>query len=374
MTRILTLTGRLLVGAALLGGCGWAPRPGPTQNEIFAGSVLREGDAFIVVVDDRVTSIANVAPALGFSAGFEQAGLVGADTIAPGDTLALTIFENVEDGLIARAGTGAAAIQELQVDSSGFIFVPYVGRIRAAGNSPEAVRRIVADRLGQQTPDPQVQVVREAGDGTAISIQGEVGAPGVYALERPTRTLAAMIAAAGGVSGDQSLAQVTLVRGSHRGSIWYDDLFDHPSADIALRPGDRILVRQDDRAYTALGATGEQRLVPFERRRLSAVEALGTVGGLNPTQADPTGVFVFREEPELVAGQILGRSDLRGEQRVVYVLDLTRPNGLFFARDFQIRDGDLVYVTQAPIVQFNSVIASLSGSLGAVNATTNLGE
>ena len=41
---------------------------------------------------------------------------------------------------------------------------------------------------------------------------------------------------------------------------------------------------------------------------------------------------------------------------------------------FQIRDGDLVYVTQAPIVQFNSVIASLSGSLGAVNATTNLGE
>ena len=49
---------------------------------------------------------------------------------------------------------------------------------------------------------------------------------------------------------------------------------------------------------------------------------------------------------------MLGRTDLIGAQRMVYVLDLTEPNGMFMARDFVIRDGDTVYVTEAPFVQW----------------------
>jgi hypothetical protein len=32
---------------------------------------------------------------------------------------------------------------------------------------------------------------------------------------------------------------------------------------------------------------------------------------------------------------------------LIYVLDLTEPDGMFNARDFAIRDGDTVYVTEA---------------------------
>lgn len=356
----------LLLTAGLLAACA-LPRVGPNKSEIFAGSVLREGDAFVLTVDDRINAIAAVAPALGFSAGFLNAGELGADTIRAGDTLGLTIFENVDDGLLVPTGANATAIEEVQVDAQGFIFVPYAGRVRAEGNSPEALRQIITEQLAAQTPDPQVAIRRLAGDGATVSVQGAVTAQGVYPIERPTRTLIPMLAAAGGVSVEPEIARVTIQRGDHRAEVFYDDLYASAANDIALRDGDAIVVKSDSRTFTALGATGAQDRITFESRTISAIEALAQVGGLSSTVADPTGVFVFRNEPEAIAEQLVGQ-DVTGTQRVVYVLDLTRPNGMFMARDFAIRDGDTVYVTEAPFVQFNKTIAALTGSLNAADS------
>ncbi|SMY08719.1 polysaccharide biosynthesis/export family protein [Flavimaricola marinus] len=356
-----------VVAFSLVASCG-LPRPGPNRAEIFSGSVMEQGDAFVLTVDDRVNLIAGVTPALAFAEGFENAATLGSDTINPGDVLGLTIWENVDDGLLVPAGQNATVLEEVQVDGAGYIFVPYAGRVRAAGNTPEAVRRIISEKLEEQTPDPQVQVRRLAGDGSTVSIVGGVGAQGVYPIERPTRTLANMLARAGGVAIEPEIAKVTVVRGNHTGTIWFEDLYDHPAHDIALRGGDRIIVEEDDRTFTALGATGTQSYVPFQSQTISAIEALAQVGGLSSVAADPTGVFVFRNEPESIARQLVGRNDLVGTQRVIYVLDLTRPNGMFFARDFAIRDGDTVYVTEAPFVQFDRVISALTGTLSAGDA------
>ncbi len=362
-----------LVVLAMLAGCG-LPRSGPNKNEIFAGSVQQEGDAFILTVDDRVNRIASVTPALGFSSGFTGAGVLGSDTIQPGDVLSLVIWENVDDGLLVPSGMNATVLEEVQVDGQGFIFVPYAGRIRAAGNTPEAVRRIITEKLADQTPDPQVQVARLSGDGQTVTVLGGVESQGVYPIERPTRTLSAMLAQAGGIAIAPEIAQVKVVRGSHTGTIWFEDLHAHPAHDIALRGGDRIFVQQDTRYFTALGATGTQDRVTFESQTVTAIEALAMVGGLSSTAADPTGVFVFRNEPEAIARQLVGRADLVGTQRVVYVLDLTRPNGMFMARDFAIRDGDTVYVTEAPFTQFSKVIAALTGTLTSVGSASSAFE
>lgn len=359
-----------MVLVALVASCG-LPRVGPNKREIFKGSVLEEGDAFIVAVNGRVTRATSVAPVLGFSRAFLQAGQLGSDTIRPGDTLGLTIWENVDDGLLAGQGQNATVLEEVQVDGAGFIFVPYAGRIRAAGNTPERIRQLITEKLDTQTPDPQVIVRRLAGDGATVSVVGGVSAQGVYPIERPTRTLGAMLAAAGGIRIEQEVAKITVVRGGHRGTIWWEDLFSNPAFDIALRDGDRILVEQDTRAYTALGATGTQNRIPFTTQSLSAIEAIAQVGGLNSNLADPTGVFVFRNEPEAIARQVLGRTDIIGTQRMVYVLDLTEPNGMFEARDFVIRDGDTVYVTEAPYVQWQKTLSVLTGSVGAANQLAN---
>ncbi|WP_058240929.1 polysaccharide biosynthesis/export family protein [Shimia marina] len=363
----------MAVALTAVTSCSLVPRSGPNKREIYAGSVQREGDAFIVAVNDRVSRATAVVPALGFSSDFQNAGQLGSDTIRPGDILALTIWENVDKPLLGPEGQVAAVLEEVQVDGAGFIFVPYAGRIRAAGNTPEGIRRIISAKLEEQTPDPQVEVRRAAGDGATVSLVGAVGAQGVYPIERPTRTLSTMLAQAGGVTIVPEIAQITVLRGSTTGQIWFQDLYDNPQLDIALRGGDRILVEEDTRAFTALGATGTQSRVNFFTKDLSAIEALAQVGGLTPTNSDPTGVFVFRNEADDIANSVLGRKDLTGAQRMVYVLDLTEPNGMFMARDFIIRDGDTLYVTEAPITTWDKTISAITGTLTSADTLSSLG-
>ncbi|MGE4328063.1 MAG: polysaccharide biosynthesis/export family protein [Pseudodonghicola sp.] len=361
----------MLAALALLAACA-LPRVGPNKREIFAGSVQREGDAFVVAVNDRVTRATAVVPALGFANNFLSASQLTSDTIRPGDVLGLTIWENVDDGLLANQGANATVLDQVQVDSAGYIFVPYAGRVKAADNTPDQLREMITQRLQDQTPDPQVQVRRVAGDGSTVSLTGSVGAPGVYPIERSTRTLATMLARAGGPTVKPEAAQIIVNRGKQQGKIWFQDLYDNPSLDVALRGGDRILVEEDTRAFTALGATSQQARVSFQTQQISALEAIAQVGGLISTSSDPTGVFVLRNEPAAIANQVLGRSDLQGAQRMIYVLNLTEPNGLFQARDFVIRDSDTLYVTEAPYAQWTKTISLLAGSITPVASVQSL--
>jgi polysaccharide export outer membrane protein len=358
----------------MVASCG-LPRSGPNKREIMAGSVEKDGNAFVVTVTPAVTRATAVQPTFGFSSAFRNAGLVGSDTLASGDSLVIPVFENVKDDpLLGNSGQRVTPLSEVQVDGQGYIFLPYAGRIRAAGQTPEGVRQAITRQLEDQTPDPQVTVSRVAGAGSTVSVTGRASGPGVYPIEAGTRTLSTMLAKAGGVAIDPDIAIIRLTRGNHTGKVWLKDLYENPALDIALRPGDKIVVEEDSRSFVALGATGAQNKVDFEAETLSALEAIATVGGLSTNSADPTGVFVLRDEGEAVANAVLGRSDLIGDQRIVYVLDLTEPTGLFEARDFQIRDGDTLYVTEAPFVQWQKTLSAITGTTGAATNLANTAD
>ncbi|MDM7458281.1 MAG: polysaccharide biosynthesis/export family protein, partial [Paracoccus sp. (in: a-proteobacteria)] len=203
----------MIASLGLLAACA-LPRSGPSKNEIFAGAVERGGSTQIIYVNDHVARASAFAPTFGFSASFRNAAPVGADVIRAGDRLGLSIWENVDDGLLTSLGTSSTTLTEIQVDSEGFIVVPYAGRVRAAGHTPDQLRGIITERLATQTPDPQVTVTRVAGDGATVSVMGRVGAHGVEPIERPTRTLSAMLARAGGVAIPPEIAVVTVKRGS----------------------------------------------------------------------------------------------------------------------------------------------------------------
>lgn len=363
----------LLSCVAATVSCG-LPRSGPNRSEILSGSTEKQGNSFIVPVDARVARLTAVQNSTGFPASFRQAGIVGSDDVRPGDKLSFRIWENVDQGLMTQEGMNATGLSEVQVDGSGFVFVPYAGRIKASGNSIEELRRIITEKLAEQTPDPQIEIARVAGDGATVSVMGDIGGQGVYPIERPTRTLSSMIARAGGVAVDPQIAQVTVTRGSHSGTARLIDIYDNPDMDIALRPGDVILVEADPRSFTAMGATGAQTRVKFESAELTAIEALAQVGGLQTNSADPKGIFVLRDETASIANAVLGRSDLKGTQRVAYVLNLTEPDGLFNARDFMIRDGDTIYVTEAPYVRWQKTLAVLMGTATSANSVNQLAQ
>ncbi|MHA1527620.1 MAG: polysaccharide biosynthesis/export family protein [Alphaproteobacteria bacterium] len=356
----LWFTAGLLLG---LGACA-LPRSGPDYAEITAPDP-QDLPFHIVRVTPAVTAATRIDERLGFASVFVEAQVENTATVAPGDVMAVTVWENIDQGLLNPQGIGATPLPHVMVDAKGFIFVPYVGLIRAAGRTLSQLRETIRARLAEMTLNPQVDVFPVDGQGRVVSVQGRVRAPGLYPIEHPTERLLAMLARAGGVAEDPEVIRLKLRRGGVTGEIWVQDLYDDPANNVALRAGDDLIAERDRRIFTALGAVGRPSTVPFPVRDLSAERAMGVVGGLIDAAADPTGVFIFRNEFAAIAAGILpgqpGQTSSGEEsRRIVYVLDLTKPGGMFLAREFIMRDGDTLYVTSAPFTKWMKILQSVA--------------
>ncbi len=353
--------------ALILSACSIA-RPGPNKEEILEADFEEREQTQIVFVDRRVTKLTAATTNPAFPQSMMTHTPASTDVIKPGDTLSLKIFENVEDGVLARGNSGTTTLDSIQVDDAGYIFIPYAGRIRAAGNSPDRLRQLITTRLDDLTPQSQVLVQRAAGDAATVSILGDgVASQGVYPIQRSNNNLTDLLAVAGGLKAPAEIVRVSLLRNHKTGHFWYEDIYKNPRLNFSLRAGDQVHVERDTRSFTILGAIGKQTNQLFQTRQPSALEAVAQAGGLNSEAADPTGIFVVREHSASFVNKLQQRTDLVEDQSVIYVLDLTEANGIPLARQFDIHDGDTIYVTEAPSVQwrkaFDTVRAPVRNAL-----------
>ena len=357
---------------AIVGGCS-LPRGGPDMSEISLGT----GDAAygfeVLTVTTEVAYLTAVDERSSFSFKFVRTGAEPHYLIERGDTLAITIWENSDEGLLSPAGVGASPLPQVRVDERGRISVPYIGPVAAAGRTLSQVRRDIAKRLSGKTVDPQVDVFPVEQKGRSVSIQGIVGAPGVYPIDRLTTHILPMLAKAGGIQLEPEAVRIKLRRGRVQGEIWLTDLYDSPENDVHLRSGDHIIVERDRRIFTALGAVGANKTMQFPTRTVSLIRAIGLVGGLRDETADPTGVFVFREEPSEIARQLFPGREIDGPVRVAYIVDLTKPAGMFIARDFKMRDRDTIYVTDASYIRWQKIMQAIAPVVSFGGAARSLG-
>ncbi|MHA1128420.1 MAG: polysaccharide biosynthesis/export family protein [Alphaproteobacteria bacterium] len=364
-SRVLRLA-ILPVACLFLVSCG-LPSSGPSVKDIQDSSVENGGDLHIVDVSAAIMLASAREQSSGFSQTFRGVGVVSVDRIHPGDTLTITIWENVENGLFATLGSNVTTLPAMQVDQLGNIFIPYAGTVKASGYTPNDLRLKITDLLDGQTPDPQIEVRREAGNGATVSILGGVGGQGVYPIEASSRRLTGMLANAGGITLDPGVVKITVRRGANVGEIWFQDLLDNPANDIPLRAGDKILLEKDERYFISMGTTGQRR-ISFETHNPTVLEALAAVGGLRATSSNAKGIFVFRDEPAAIANRVLGRTDLIGPQQFAYLIDLTAQSSMLVAGKFPIRDEDTIYVTEAPYVKWRTLLFTVIGALNATSA------
>ncbi|OUS04479.1 hypothetical protein A9Q96_16210 [Rhodobacterales bacterium 52_120_T64] len=357
----------LPVVCMFLASCG-LPSSGPSVKDIQDSSVENGGDMFIVDVNQSVIHASTREQSSGFSQSFRNVGIVSVDRIHAGDTLTITIWENVENGLFSTLGQKVTTLPAMRVDQLGNIFIPYAGTVKASGHTPDDLRLKITALLDGQTPDPQIEVRREAGEGATVSILGGVGGQGVYPIDASNRRLTGMLARAGGITLDPGVVKITVRRGTNVGAIWFQDLLDNPANDIPLRAGDKIVLEKDERYFISMGTTRQKR-ISFETHNPTVLEALAAVGGLRSTQSNAKGIFVFREESAAIANRVLGRSDLVGPQQFAYLVDLTSQSSMFVAGKFPIHDEDTIYVTEAPYVKWRSLLFTV---IGALNATSSL--
>jgi polysaccharide export outer membrane protein len=272
-------------------------------------------------------------------------------------------------------GSNSATIPEQIVGRDGAITVPYAGRVQVAGRTTRAVQTVIEQSLTGKAIQPQVLVNVLRPISNSVTVGGEaVGAARVPLSVKGDRLLD-VIASAGGVRVPVSEAYVELARGRTTARVPLARVIADPRENIFMQANDVLTLVRDPQTFFAVGATGVNAEIPFNSDGISLAQALAKAGGLQDYRSDPQGVFIFRYENPSIAGELKLEAPVRSrgdEVPIVYRLDLRNPNSLFIEQKFRMANRDLVYVSNAPLVDVGKVIGIFNTVLSPAAAASSV--
>lgn len=284
----------------------------------------------------------------GFPSDFVGQAALAYDRLGPGDRLDIKVIESGTPTVFTNAG---GELGELRVDEGGMLYLPYAGGLKVSGMTVPEARAEIIRKLRTVVLNPQIDIRVLENRSKLVSVQGAAAKTGTFLIDRGRTRLGELLAEAAPDQKNPEMLEVTLRRGNESGTVRLSDIYSKPDLDIALRPGDSVIVREVVQNVTVLGATGVQGQVRMPKRDFNVLDALGEARGLSEDYADPRAVFVVR-----------ARTDT-GAKPLVYQFDLRQPDKLELARRFVLRDQDAIMVSSAPFAQTRKILSSFAQSL-----------
>lgn len=312
-------------------------------------------------------------------------GLSVSSILAPGDVLDISIWEAPPAALFGTAaatggvgvGIGSKAMSEVpqqMIDNNGMIIVPFVGPLKVAGLSPMDASRLIVSRLRGRAHLPQA-IVRITDNQTAnVTVVGDVTSSKRVPLTTKSERILDVLAAAGGVKQQVDKMTIQVTRGSQVVREPLSQLIREPSDNVRMAAGDVVTALYQPYSFQALGALGNNADVNFEGTGLTLAQALARVGGLQDSRSNIKGVFIFRlEDPAMLPPEIAQRLPLMPDGRiaVIYRINLSDPATMFVAQQFPIADKDVLYVSNAPLVDIQKFVGIASQLAFSVVGLTN---
>jgi polysaccharide export outer membrane protein len=302
--------------------------------------------------------------------------LAPTDLVGPGDVLNVAIYEagvSLFGGSrigVSGGANGAATLDtssnaekiQVRVDDSGYITLPFTGRIRAAGKTARELALLIRLGLSGLSQDPQVLVTFAESLTSSIILAGEVARPGRLVLNTNRETLNDSIALAGGFKGEAKDIVARVERGGQTYEIRLGDLLSSPEMDFQIVPGDRVILVSRPQSFTVLGASNKSEEIRFPKNRLTLAQAVALSGGASPSAGDAAAVFVFR--------YVLQNDGT--EAPVVYHVNMMKAGAYFLSQRFAMRDGDLLYIGNARANQPTKLIQLLSQLFAPIVTVRNV--
>lgn len=154
--------------------------------------------------------------------------------IGPQDALDVQVF-----GVPALSGT-------VQVDNTGYVSLPLLGRVKASGRTTnELSKRIAAELNKKYVKDPIVTVTTKDAASQKITVAGSVSKPGLYQI-RPNTTLTQAVAMASGPDQVADIHEVAIIRNSPQGrqvKVYdLDDINGGKVTDPYVHANDEVVV------------------------------------------------------------------------------------------------------------------------------------
>jgi polysaccharide export outer membrane protein len=372
----------LALAALSCGGCSVVPTTGPQSTDIRMDQAGEQPEslpyALVKLTPEVVRILALCTPSL--SSAFANRTPPKAFHFGIGDTVSVTVFEAAAGGLFIPAEAGVrpgnfVTIPNQAVDNNGNISVPYAGAIRAKGKTPVEVQQAIVSALSNRAIEPQAVVSLVDQRTSLISVVGGVQHAGRFPASASGERVLDVITRAGGPSTQGYDTWVTLERAGHRASVPFGALVYEPSNNIYVLPNDTIYLYNQPQTFVAFGAVGGgatqggQGQYKFDAWRISLAEAVGKHGGLNDSLADPGAVFLYRGETREVAERLgVDCSRFQGPIiPIIYNVNLRDPSGYFLAQAFDIRNKDVIYTSNSPLVETTKFLSFLRTIMATAN-------
>jgi len=360
------------IGLGLLLVACTLPRGAALQSEILAEQDTDVPTFSVVPVTRAKIGTISKWPVTGWAGHYHWiSASKGPDStiIRTGDELDIFVWDAEENSLLIAGTDRNTAMPTMTVSSNGDIFMPYVGKVEVHGLTAAGARDRIQEKLGAISTSAQVQVRLSPGRNNAVDLVGGVSDPGTYPLSNRDTGILTLLAQGGGIATELRHPLVRLLRGNRTYEIRADTLLSKASANATLRGGDKVAVVEDTRSFNALGAAGQERIIYFQKDHLTAMEAMSEMGGLADNRADPQGVLILRDYSAKQLGNGVTGPAMR---QVVFTLDLTKADGLFAARQFQINPGDTIIATESPVSNIRTVLGLLGLAVGATQQIDDL--
>jgi polysaccharide export outer membrane protein len=382
--RFCTIAGAVLL-SFFTAACSDVPTAGPLASDI-ANQARPPGALTFVDLSERVCDVLQARHLQSFRASFGMNAPAPDIKLQVGDQLNVTIWEAGPNSLFSTAATAGPTGQilptshgvqlpEIVVNRDGTISIPYAGRLQVVGKEPEQVEDLIQSSLREKSSELKATVSVMHSASNTVTVTGEVGGSARVPLDLNGDRVLDAIAAAGGIRIPVSEATIRLTRGRATASLRYDEILEDPGENIYMQAGDTLTVAHEPQSYTAFGAVAANAEVPFGRANITLDQALAKAGGLQDQRADPTGIFVFRfEPPELVQKFAPGAGpQTPAGVPVIYHLDLRHAQSFFLARQFAMRDRDMIYVANARLTELQKFLGVIGSVLGPVATAASAG-
>lgn len=344
----------ILLGSA---GCSIMPTSGP-EDHVIKSEITRSGPDFgLVKLNPTVIDVLKEYGPGALAGSFPDHRPPPVIKFGVGDVIAVTVFEAAAGGLFIPAEAGVrpgnfVQLPNQNVDSAGFITVPYAGAVKAAGRTPSEVQQDIVKAIGNRAIEPQAIVSLATQNTSLISVLGEVNTPSRLVANAAGERILDVITRAGGPKGQGYETWVTLERAGKRATVPFGALVYQPANNVWVHPGDTVYVYREPQIFLAFGASGAQGQFPFDMWKISMAQAMAKAGGLLDAQAEPAGVYIYRREPRELAERLgVDCSKFVGPLvPVVYNADFRDPAGYFLATKFEMRDKDVLFAANAATV------------------------
>jgi len=345
-----------IAAIAALSGCGILSGAGPSARSLEGSpdvEVIRVTPEMAAADAESLekSTAASIQNAL---SGMQTAGPQPDPALGPGAKVAVTLWSySPRPGAVQ--GPAPTPLGSYTLDANGEVALPYIGRMKLSGETLPSAENMVATRYAatRMFERPSVSMEVAAMPQGQILVTGAIGQPklipwpssGLQLSEALTESLGdglALLSQNGDATATGHTDAISVIVRHADGTSAELPISIALEARVALRPGDQIVVKKAPAVEVTMLGPGMQANAIVDFGHVPTLsEAVARGAGLNANAANDRSVFVLRET---------------GSRPVLYDFAWERAAGLVASHRFPLKSGDLVYVSEAPIVSVQRVI------------------